>query len=665
MRIAQYIQMMDYALWDIIENGNYIPKTQTLNNVETVIPPTTTKEKIQRKNEVKARSTLMIGLSNEHQLKFNSFKDAKSLLEAVKKRSRDVTKRTVPIEIPNSSALLSCDGLGGYDWSDQAEEGPTNYALMAYSTLSASSSDSKCKIVDNYKKGLGYNTVPPPPHTGLFPPPKSDLSYTGLEELFNEPKTKKSKDKSNDVEPVRKGSDASIIKDWVSDDEEEKVKIVWVKNVNTAKPKAAVNATKAKAKHRAVKGKRGNDVKASACWGNPQEHLHDKEVIDSGCSRHMTRNMSFLTDYEEINEGYVAFGGNPKGEKITGNGTKDETSGTLKSFITRVENLMNLRYNVARTPQQNRVVERRNRTLIEAARTMLADSKFPTTFWAEAVNTACSVQIGPFGYPVTILNTIYHLGKFDGKANEGFFVGYSLNREEDSTNSTNRFNTVTSNINAASSSRVNDVGTNIRIDLPPNPNMPSLKDIGIFEDSHDDEDVFGAEVDFHNLDFTFQVSPILTTRIHKDHPLEQVIRDFHSTPQTRRMTNNLEEHEVYVCQPPGFEDPDFPNKVYKVKKALYGLNQAPRACVYLWMGLRSRKMVSKKIVARVSVKLKIDSDYAGASLDRKSTTEGCQFLGCRLISWQYKKQTVVANSTTKVEVNDDIDVVKVSAIKYN
>ncbi|GJW21995.1 putative ribonuclease H-like domain-containing protein [Tanacetum coccineum] len=97
--------------------------------------------------------------------------------------------------------------------------------------------------------------------------------------------------------------------------------------------------------------------------------------------------------------------------------------------------------------------ERKNRTLIEAARTMLADSKLPTTFWAEAVNTACYVQnrvlvikphnktpyelflgrkpalsfMRPFGCPVTILNTIDHLGKFDGKADEGFFVGYSTN----------------------------------------------------------------------------------------------------------------------------------------------------------------------------------------------------------------------------------------------
>ncbi|GJY61422.1 putative ribonuclease H-like domain-containing protein [Tanacetum coccineum] len=110
-------------------------------------------------------------------------------------------------------------------------------------------------------------------------------------------------------------------------------------------------------------------------------------------------------------------------------------------------------FSVARTPQQNGVAERKNRTLIEAARTMLADSKLPTTFWAEAVNTACYVQnrvlvikphnktpyelfngrppiisfMRPFGCPVTILNTLDHLGKFDGKADEGFFVGYSVN----------------------------------------------------------------------------------------------------------------------------------------------------------------------------------------------------------------------------------------------
>ncbi|GJY05743.1 ribonuclease H-like domain-containing protein [Tanacetum coccineum] len=109
-------------------------------------------------------------------------------------------------------------------------------------------------------------------------------------------------------------------------------------------------------------------------------------------------------------------------------------------------------YSNARTLQQNRVAERKNMTLIEAARTMLADSFLPNTFWAEAVSTACYVlnrvlvtkpqnktpyelktgkipiisYIRPFGCHVTILNTIDHLGKFDGKSDEGFLVGYSL-----------------------------------------------------------------------------------------------------------------------------------------------------------------------------------------------------------------------------------------------
>ncbi|GJR95843.1 ribonuclease H-like domain-containing protein [Tanacetum coccineum] len=112
-------------------------------------------------------------------------------------------------------------------------------------------------------------------------------------------------------------------------------------------------------------------------------------------------------------------------------------------------------FSVARTPQQNGVAERRNKTLIEAARTMLADSTLPTIIWAEAVNTACYVQnrvlvvkphnktpyelfrgrtpalsfMRPFGCHVTILNTLDYLGKFDGKSDERFFVGYSMNSD--------------------------------------------------------------------------------------------------------------------------------------------------------------------------------------------------------------------------------------------
>ncbi|GJW71369.1 putative ribonuclease H-like domain-containing protein [Tanacetum coccineum] len=506
-------------------------------------------------------------------------------------------------------------------------------------------------------------------------------------------------------------------------------------------------------------------------------------------------------------------------------------------------------------------------------------------------------------------------------------------------NNTNNVNAVSSSVNAAGI-EVNVVDPKTSIELPNDPNMPELEDI-VYSD--DDEDV-GEEADMNNLDAFMPVNRIPTTKIHKNHLVDQIIGDLHSTPQTRRMTNNLKEHEpkkviqalkdpswiesiqdellqfklqkvwtlvdlpngkraictkwvyrnnkdergiviknkailvtqaytqeegidydevfapvarieeirlflayasfkdfvvyqmdvksaflygkieeeVYVCQPPGFEDPDFPDRVYKVEKALYGLHQAPRAwyetlSTYLLDNRFQRgkidktlfirrvkgdillvqvyvddiifgstkkslctefeKMMHKKFqmssmgeltfflglqvkqkedgifisqdkyvteilkkfgftnvktastpmetqkpllkdadgedvdehlyrsmigslmyltssrpdimfavcacarfqvnpksshlhaVKRIFRYLKgqpklglwypkdspfdlvayTDSDYAGASLDRKSTTGGCQFLGCRLISWQCKKQTVVANSTTKAE----------------
>ncbi|GJT77839.1 hypothetical protein Tco_1044564 [Tanacetum coccineum] len=108
----------------------------------------------------------------------------------------------------------------------------------------------------------------------------------------------------------------------------QRVNTVRGKNVNTVRPKAVVND---------VQGNNVNVVKSSVSdgfgpqkkliflsdvQGNPQMDLQDKGVIDSGCSRHMTGNMLYLTDFEEIDGGYVAFGGNPKGGKITGKGLK-------------------------------------------------------------------------------------------------------------------------------------------------------------------------------------------------------------------------------------------------------------------------------------------------------------------------------------------------------
>ncbi|GJU04795.1 hypothetical protein Tco_1121225 [Tanacetum coccineum] len=83
MRMEQSIQMIDYSLWEVIKNGNAPPITKVIKGVETIIAPTTTKEKAQRRLELKARSTLLMGIPNEHQLKFNSIKDANSTNRAV------------------------------------------------------------------------------------------------------------------------------------------------------------------------------------------------------------------------------------------------------------------------------------------------------------------------------------------------------------------------------------------------------------------------------------------------------------------------------------------------------------------------------------------------------------------------------------------------------
>nr|GEY81728.1 putative ribonuclease H-like domain-containing protein [Tanacetum cinerariifolium] len=228
-------------------------------------------------------------------------------------------------------------------------------------------------------------------------------------------------------------------------------------------------------------------------------HLGDLRVINSGCSRHMTRNMSYLSDFEELNGGYVAFGSNSKGGKISRKGKIrtgkldfddayfvkelkfnlfsvsqmcDKKNSVLftntkclvlslkfklpdeSQVLLRVprETICTMEFSIPRTPQQNGTTGRKNKTLIEAARTMLADLLLPIPFWAQAVNTACYVQnrvlvtkphnktpyeilhgrtpsIGfmrPFGCPVTILNKLDSLGKFDGKVDEGFLVGYSV-----------------------------------------------------------------------------------------------------------------------------------------------------------------------------------------------------------------------------------------------
>ncbi|GKB36704.1 retrovirus-related pol polyprotein from transposon TNT 1-94 [Tanacetum coccineum] len=650
----------------------------------------------------------------------------------------------------------------------------------------------------------------------------------------------------------------------------EKVKTTRVNNVSTAGPKVVVSA---------AVGNGENVVKSLACWiwrptgnviehtskdsgsymlkrfdyGNPQYTLQDQGIFNSGCSRHMTGNKSFLTDYQEVDGGFVAFARSPKGGKITRKG-KIRTGKLdfedvyfvkeLKFNLFSVSQMCDKKNNVLFTeteclvlspdfklldesqvllkvPRQNNmysfdlknVVPSGGLTCLFAKATIdesnlwhrrLGHINFKTmnklvrgnlnrvlvtkphnkTPYELLISRPPNLDIiKPFGCPVTILNTLDHLGKFEGKADEGFFVGYSINSKAFRVFNTrtrkveenlhvkfleNKSNvagsglewlfdiySLTKSMNSepitagnqtnsdaddkdddevpgkgdegvnkvsrnddqertdSSTQDINTVGPGINT---ASTNMPSLEETDIFDRAYADEDV-GGEADLNNLETTMNVSPIPTTRIHKDHPKDQIIGDLNLSTQTRRMINFSKENamvyrnkkdergivvrnkarlvaqgytqeegidydevfahvarieairlflantsfmglivyqmdvksaflygtieeEVYVCQPPGFEDLQFPDMVYKAASTLIETNkalnkdeEAEDVDVHLYRSMIGSLIyltASKSDIMFVVCACAIDSpfdlesfsnsDYARASLDRKSTT---------------------------------------------
>ncbi|GJS87082.1 ribonuclease H-like domain-containing protein [Tanacetum coccineum] len=409
-------------------------------------------------------------------------------------RNREPIRRNVTVETTEAKALVAQDGFG-YDWSDQAEEGPTNFALMAYTSSSSSSSD-----------------------------------------------------------------------------------------------------------------------------------YEEKGIIDSGCSRHMTGNKSYLSDYEEIDGGFVTFGGSTKGGKITRKDTEcvvlssdfkllDESQVLLKvprknnmysvdlknvipsggKFDGKADEGFFVGYSV--NSKAFRVFNSRTRIVEETLHITFLENKpnvagsgpewlFDIDTLTKSMNykpvvagnqtngnagTKESIDAGQAGKK-TVPSHEYILlplwtpdspissspkrsddevaddaGKKSTKdpANEGDKDDQDLRDEfereferlfvqgkeaEININSTNSISAVSSPINTARTKDADD-----------EPMMPNLEDTGIFGDAYDDED-FVAGGDMNNLESSMSVSPIATTRVHKDHPVEQIIGDLHSAPQTRRMTKNSKEH---------------------------------------------------------------------------------------------------------------------------
>ncbi|GKC94473.1 putative ribonuclease H-like domain-containing protein [Tanacetum coccineum] len=294
-------------------------------------------------------------------------------------------------------------------------------------------------------------------------------------------------------------------------------------------------------------------------------------------------------------------------------------------------------------------------------------------------------------------------------------------KDDDNVNSTNNVNTasdgnITNNINVVSSTvnvvgiEVNVVGAKTSIELPDDPNMPELKDI-VYSD--DDENTL---VDLPNGKRVIGTKWVIRNKKDKrgiviKNKARLVAQGICGVPdgcQECFLYGKIEE-EVYVCQPPGFEDPDFPNRVYKVENALYGLHQAPRAwyetlSTYLLDNGFQRGKIDKTLFIRrdkgdiLLVQVYVDDIIFGStkkslyiefekmmhkkfqisSMDRSTPMEtknpllkdedgeevdvhlyrsmigslmylNSSRLDIILISWQRKKQTMVANSTIEAE----------------
>nr|GEX63085.1 ribonuclease H-like domain-containing protein [Tanacetum cinerariifolium] len=521
----------------------------------------------------------------------------------------------------------------------------------------------------------------------------------------------------------------------------------------------------------ANKGVKGNWIQVSHGLGpqktlsflfdvqrNPKQALKDKGVIDGSCSRHMTENISYLSDFKEINGGYVAFGGNPKGGKITGKGKIktgkldfddvyfvkelqfnlfsvsqmcDKKNNVLFTDTERVVlssdfKLSDENHVLLRVPRENNMynVDLKNIVPLGDLTCLFAKATLDEVLVTKPHNkTPYELLLGrtpsigfmrPFGCPVTILNTLDPLRKFDGKANEGFLVGYSVSSkafrvfnsrtrivqetlhinflenqpnvagsgptwlfdidtltqsmnyqpvvaenqpnhnvgiqgnlnagtvekeaasvqqyvllllwssgskdpqntdadvafdvkepksevhvspsssdktkkhddktkreakervftpvtavEPNSTNSTNSFNAAGPFNNVVSATF--EIGRiSSFVDPSPYPDDPNMSDLEDITYSDDEEDV-GADADFLNLEISITVSLILTTKVHKDYHVTQIIGDLSSAPQTRSMTKivkdqgrltQINDEDFHTCMFACFLSQEEPKRVY-------------------------------------------------------------------------------------------------------
>nr|GEZ50988.1 ribonuclease H-like domain-containing protein [Tanacetum cinerariifolium] len=343
-RIQQYLQYEQYALWEVIEFGDSYKapleetakdkgpasEVSSLTKKKGRTVAITAEDMQKRKNDVKTRTTLFLALPDEHQLRFSKYDFAKELWEAILKTfgRNKATKKTKKnqlkqqygnfkaegsetleqtfnrlhaidpkVEEPAPKVMIAIDGIGVI-WLRKMK---LQRIMLLWSMKKPRPTFRESKL-DKDMKGVGfkeYCAVPPPP-AQFYSPSKKDMSWIGLPDFdhleFN----------CNHDTWVDKG------KTWtrVNHDQDN------MKNTSTPKsmtPRAVLLKSGTKPINRpfftARPTLKSAQPKTSFVKTDiPRDNIDDKGYWDSGCSRHMTGNISYLSEYEPFNEGYVSFG---------------------------------------------------------------------------------------------------------------------------------------------------------------------------------------------------------------------------------------------------------------------------------------------------------------------------------------------------------------------
>ncbi|GJT68383.1 retrovirus-related pol polyprotein from transposon TNT 1-94 [Tanacetum coccineum] len=352
IRIKQYFQIQDYALWEVIENGNScvsVPQTTQENGilVTKMYIPVTAEEKTNKKNDVKARGLLLMALPNEHQLTFSQYPNAKSMFASIETRfgGNAATKKTqktlLKQQYKNFSAssaylrLRLCinDLYNNFKIVEQklkkivgTSSGGQNMAFMTALSTS-STNDANIGSPQVSAASPSVNAASPQVCTAsvsdnnvyafmIENPNGFNVLHQDLEQIHED-----------DLEAIDLKWQLSLLSVRAKKYYQRTGKKIFINANDTAGDDKSKQGGQSEI--RQLQEARNNEdtifkEMLAIDWcrtheGKPQHD--DKGFVDSGCSRHMTGNIAYLSDFKEFDGGYVAFGGGAYGDKITGKGT--------------------------------------------------------------------------------------------------------------------------------------------------------------------------------------------------------------------------------------------------------------------------------------------------------------------------------------------------------